>query len=91
MSDNREVTVYSKDGCVWCDRTRDFLISIGVHFTEVKIDHSLENRDELMSRYPEAKTVPQVFVDNSRVGGYNDTVSYFKSTRTDGDGDAGHD
>lgn len=69
-------TMYSKSGCYWCDKLRDELVKRHVAFTEVKVDASLENLAELKQKYPEARTVPQFFVEEVLVGGYEETVMY---------------
>lgn len=75
-----EYVVYSKNGCVWCDRMRELLIQKHVTFTEVKIDESAENFAELMRLYPEAKTVPQLFHGENRIGGYNEAKMHLADT-----------
>lgn len=69
-------TLYSKSGCVWCERAVEALNSKRVEYTEVKVDASLENMTELKTRFPEVKTVPQFFVGDVRVGGYQEVVMY---------------
>jgi glutaredoxin len=76
MSDEIENTLYSKEGCSWCDALREKLIGKRVRFTEVKVDASVENLAELKERFPEVKTVPQFFVGKVRVGGHDETVMY---------------
>ena len=36
-----------------------------------------EEKAELLARAPNVKTVPQVFINNKHVGGYEDLLDYF--------------
>lgn len=71
-----ENTLYTKAGCVYCDRVKEHLKNRAVSYTEVRIDHSVENLDELKSRLPGVKTVPQFFVGSVHVGGCDETIMY---------------
>ena len=77
--------MYTKDGCPWCDKLVDLLCDRAVDFLEVKVDHSLENLDELKSRLPDVKTVPQLFHGDVYVGDYTDSVAYFEKMDADAD------
>jgi len=72
-----EIKVYSKSNCSWCDALRTFMNKKGVAYTEIKIDAAIENLEELRMLFPEAKTVPQMFVDDVRIGGYEASIRYF--------------
>lgn len=68
-----EVVVYSKEGCTYCVRAKMWLDNNNVPYT-VKDLSDTSVRDELFSNHPEVKTVPQIFVDGVRVGGYTDLI-----------------
>ncbi|AGH31957.1 ribonucleoside diphosphate reductase subunit beta [Vibrio phage PWH3a-P1] len=53
------LVVYSKDGCPFCNKLKDFLLGKGIDFQEVRVDYFPDERDWLLSRG--LKTVPQVF------------------------------
>jgi glutaredoxin len=72
-------TIYTKDNCSYCVRAKELLKANNCEFKEKNII-DLDNRSELLLKYPEAKTVPQIFVDNKYIGGYDNLIEYFKQT-----------
>ncbi len=67
-----KVEIYTKDQCVWCDRAKVLLNAHSIDFDEF----DLSNDDERIKFYENigdnVKTVPQVFIDDKRIGGYQD-------------------
>jgi glutaredoxin len=68
------VTIYSKDGCVWCDRAASLCKAKGINYTVLKLGVDYEVED-FNSHFPYATTVPQIYVDGKHVGGYDDLVN----------------
>lgn len=79
-------TVYSKPNCPQCVATKTMLTQRGYTYKEVVLDISQPkqdgveyiSRDELLRLAPGAKTMPQIFKDGIRIGGYSDVVAYIK-------------
>ena len=71
------IEIYTKDFCIWCDRAKSLLESKNLSFTEIDLsDDSL--RSEFYSKLGEGvKTVPQIFMDNKRIGGFQELVRWF--------------
>ena len=67
-----KVEIYTKDQCIWCDRAKGLLYAHSIYFEEF----DLSNDDERIKFYENlgdnVKTVPQVFIDDKRIGGYQD-------------------
>ena len=67
-----KVEIYTKDQCIWCDRAKGLLNAHSIGFEEI----DLSNDDERINFYENlgdnVKTVPQVFIDDKRIGGYQD-------------------
>ena len=61
--------VWSKDNCTYCDQAKKLLEEKGIEFEEKKIGHgyTLEN---LLEVVPNARTAPQIFLDDNYVGGF---------------------
>ena len=70
--------IYSKDTCPYCDRAKALLSSKQIEYTEHKIGCDL-TRDEFLERFPNARTVPQIYLDNQYIGGYDSLVAHFNS------------
>jgi glutaredoxin 3 len=66
-----QVTVYTTQTCPYCDRARRLLKRKGVAFDEIPVDHDRERMAEMVERSGR-HTVPQIFIDDFHVGGYDD-------------------
>lgn len=71
------VTIYTKDNCSWCVKAKELMNKLNIHYTELKLDRDF-TRDELRILIGEhlPLTVPQIFIDNHRIGGYEDFADY---------------
>lgn len=67
-----EVVIYTKFGCGFCFRAKRLLDHKGVEYTEHDITMGGPKRDEMLTRAPMARTVPQIFIGETHVGGSDD-------------------
>jgi len=66
------VTMYSTAVCPYCVNAERLLISKGVkEINKILIDLYPEKRDEMMQRTGR-RTVPQIYIDDFHVGGFDD-------------------
>lgn len=65
------VVVYISRYCGWCTRALVLLDNKGVTPRIINIDTSLDAREEMQQRSGR-QTVPQVFIGERHVGGYDD-------------------
>lgn len=63
------IVVYTKANCPNCDYAKNLLKSKGLEYSEIDIDDGPVTRESFMSAYPEARQMPQIFIDGQRVGG----------------------
>jgi glutaredoxin len=63
--------VWSKYNCQYCDMAKALLNQKNIPFEERKIGDGY-TREELLEAVPGARTVPQIFLDDELVGGYNE-------------------
>jgi len=65
------VIVYSKDNCIFCEKAVSLATMKGLDVTVKKlgVDFGME---DLMGQFPNAKTFPQIVVDNKSIGGYTE-------------------
>jgi glutaredoxin len=71
------IEIYTKDFCIWCDRAKSLLESNNLSFTEIDLSDD-SDRSEFYSKLGEGvKTVPQIFMDNKRIGGFQELVRWF--------------
>jgi len=63
--------VWSKDHCPYCDRAKALLKQKGIEFEERNMSRDW-TREQLLEAVPAARTVPQIFIDEELVGGFNE-------------------
>ncbi|WP_455203121.1 glutaredoxin 3 [Kaarinaea lacus] len=66
-----DVEMYCNASCPFCELARSLLRKKGVAFIEHRIDKEDSVRDEMIQR-SNSKTVPQIFIGNYHIGGYDD-------------------
>lgn len=66
-----EVIVYSGHRCAYCNAAKRMLDSKGVEYTEINVDEDPTMREEMMQR-TKRQTVPQIFIGDVHVGGFDD-------------------
>jgi glutaredoxin len=63
--------VWSKDSCPYCDQAKALLKSRNIEFEERNVSQDW-TREQLLEAVPNARTVPQIFLDEELVGGFNE-------------------
>lgn len=70
-----KVVMYSTAVCPYCVRAEKLLLRKGVHEMEkIRVDLHPELRVEMMEKTGR-RTVPQIYIGNTYVGGYDDLAS----------------
>ena len=69
-----EITIYSTLVCPYCVAAKNFLNSKGLAWNEVRIDLDPVERDKMMAK-TKRTSVPQIFVGDVHVGGYDDMMA----------------
>jgi glutaredoxin 3 len=67
----KKVRVYSTRVCPFCVMAKRLLQNKGVAIDEIRVDEDAARRDEMM-RVTGRRTVPQIFVGDKHVGGFDD-------------------
>lgn len=75
-----QALVWSKDQCPYCDRAKALLTQKGIQYIERKIGTGW-TKEQLLESVPTARTVPQIFLDDKLIGGYDDLVKYFNEVK----------
>ena len=70
------VVIYTKQNCPWCDRAKDWFTSHNISYKSYEVGRDLTG-DELKAMAPpgEITTVPQIFIEGVRIGGYSDLIA----------------
>jgi glutaredoxin 3 len=66
-----KIVVYVTDWCPYCTRARGLLESKGAKYETINIDERPEARAEMTARSGR-RTVPQIFIGDTHVGGCDD-------------------
>ena len=83
MSAKPHVLMYSTAVCPYCIRAEQLLRARGVTDIEkVRIDLDPERRDEMMAR-TSRRTVPQIYIGETHVGGCDDLMSLERAGKLD--------
>ena len=83
MMSTPNVEIYTKWDCGFCARAKALFNTKGVAFTEYDISLGGPKRDEMLARAPGATTVPQVFINDVRIGGCDDTLALDRAGKLD--------
>ncbi len=73
-----QITIYSTAVCPYCVAAKNFLKSKGRTWTEVRIDQDPAEREKMMAR-TRRTSVPQIFVGDVHVGGYDDMMALHRA------------
>lgn len=66
-----KVVVYSTTICPYCVRAKSLLKRKGIKFEELNIDRDMSLMQQMMEK-SQRRTVPQIFIGDHHVGGYDD-------------------
>lgn len=74
------ITLYTSAVCGYCVAAKTFLRSRGLAWTEVRIDLDPAERERMVAR-TRRTSVPQIFIGEVHVGGYDDMMALHRAGR----------
>ncbi len=78
-----KVEIYTQWGCPYCVRAKALLDAKHVSYTEYDTTMDHKKRAEMVARKPDARTVPQVFVNDVALGGSDDIHALDRAGKLD--------
>ena len=78
MNDNLDVLIYTTKDCSYCKKAKLIFKKFKIKYNEVIIEDELD-RVEMSKLSNGKKTVPQIFMKNKHIGGYDD-LNYLKKS-----------
>jgi glutaredoxin-like protein len=72
-----DVTVFSREGCPYCVRTKGLLHDAGISFEELVLNRDFS--ESTIRAVSGKSTVPQVFINGDHIGGSEDLEAYLAS------------
>lgn len=77
------IVIYTKFGCGFCFRAKRLLDEKGADYTEHDITLGGPRREEMLQRAPQARTVPQIFIGETHVGGSDELSALERAGKLD--------
>jgi glutaredoxin len=78
-----DIVIYSKPNCPWCVKAKELMKKLDLKYDEkiLDVDYTREELRELVNGSAPVSmtpplTVPQIFVDGHRIGGYEDFAEW---------------
>lgn len=78
MSQKLNIEVWSQTNCPGCTAVKSLLESKGIDFVE-KMLGVTASKEELFSKAPGVRSIPQVFINGTHIGGLQEVQEYFKT------------
>lgn len=75
------VEMYTTAICPYCVAAKAFMKRKGWTIEEIRVDQDIPRREEMLARSEGRRSVPQIFINNVHVGGYDDLVAADRSGR----------
>ncbi len=79
----QNVEIYTTRLCGFCHAAKRLLTKKGVSFSEISLSSEPGRRAEMMQRANGRHTVPQIFIGDTHVGGWDDLSELEFSDRLD--------
>ncbi|MES2142112.1 MAG: glutaredoxin 3 [Pseudomonadota bacterium] len=73
-----KIVIYTTASCPYCANAKKLLDSKGLKYSEIAIDTDTNKRDEMM-KLSGRRTVPQIFINDKPIGGF-DALSALNSS-----------
>ena len=77
------VEMYSKSWCPFCREAMALFERKGQGFEEIDVEREPERAREMVERARGQRTVPQIFIDDLHVGGFDELVALERAGRLD--------
>lgn len=77
-----KILIYTTNICPYCLMAKRLLDKKGVSYTEINVDSQLGLREEMM-RKTKRRTVPQIYIGDVHVGGFDDLYALDQQKKLD--------
>jgi len=74
-----QTLIYTTATCPYCIQAKRLLQEQGYSYTEIRVDLDDAEREKMVAKSGR-RTVPQIFIDDKHIGGYDDLYVYFKNS-----------
>ena len=74
----KNIVIYTQDMCGYCEAAKNEFTARDWAYTSHNIKHT-DNYNNLKELLPEVKTVPQIWIENDHIGGYDELIRWIAS------------
>ena len=75
----KDITVYTKQNCVYCVKAKALIKGLGLTYTEKKLEEFSSVDEMIKDIGKKVRAMPQIKIDGELVGGYNQLIEYFNN------------
>lgn len=79
----KTVEIYTSPLCGFCHAAKRLLVDKGVSFSEIDLSREPARRSEMVQRAKGGRTVPQIFVGGTHVGGCDELYALERGGKLD--------
>ena len=79
---NNQIIIYSTLICPYCNAAKQLLKSKDLDYLEIRVDQDRQQRQVMMEKSGRT-SVPQIFINNQHVGGFDDLYALNRSGKLD--------
>ena len=79
----KKITLYSTRTCGFCRAAKSLLNDKGISYKEIDVSSDLELRGQMMTKANGRRSVPQIFINDTHLGGFSDLYSLHQSGKLD--------
>ena len=79
----KNVTIYTSMYCGYCHAAKRLLTQKGAVFTEIDVAANTVMRQEMMAKSRGRHTVPQIFIGDAHIGGFDDLAALDRTGKLD--------
>ena len=73
----KNITVYTKENCVYCVKAKALLKGLGLEFQEKKLEEFKSVDAMIADIGKKVRAMPQIKIDDKVIGGYNQLIEHF--------------
>jgi glutaredoxin 3 len=77
------IVIYTTQYCGYCHAAKRLLRGKGLDFEEIDVSFDAEKRTEMTARAGGLMTVPQIFINDRHVGGYDELAALERESKLD--------
>lgn len=72
-----KIEMYTTASCAFCTAAKMLLKQKGLDYAEIRVDTDMAKREEMLQR-AHRRTVPQIFINDQHVGGFEELAAAAK-------------